>query len=149
MKYSCEILIDQPREKVTALFGNPENMKFWQKGFISLTPVSGELGKTGAKSKLKYEFGKRNLEMTETIVENGLPAEFHATFETKGVFNNQKNYFKVEGEKTRWISEAEFKCSGFMKVIAFLWGSKTFKKQSEVYMGDFKSFAEGAPKYGN
>lgn len=149
MKYLCEILIDQPREKVTELFGNPANMKFWQKGFKSLKLISGELGKTGAKSRLNYELGKRSLEMTETIIQNNLPEEFHATFETKGVFNNQRNYFTTEGEKTRWVSHAEFQCSGFIKVMAFFFGSGMFKKQSTQYMEDFKAFAEGNPPYGH
>ncbi|MFK7954108.1 MAG: hypothetical protein AB8B73_14765 [Ekhidna sp.] len=71
-----------------------------------------------------------------------------STYETKGIFNTQNNYFKEEGDKTRWISVSEFQCSGFMKVISFFFGEKTFKKQSQVYMYDFKAFAEGNPKYG-
>lgn len=148
MKYTSEILIDSPRSKVIVLFDNPDNMKYWQKGFKSLEHISGQPGKAGAKSKLKYEMGKRSVEMIETITERNLPETFHATYETKGVYNSQKNYFKEEGDKTRWISEAEFQCSGFMKIIAFFFGAFVFKKQSMDYMNDFKSLAEGNPKYG-
>jgi carbon monoxide dehydrogenase subunit G len=148
MKYSNEVIIDLPRRKVIELFDNPENMKYWQKGLVSFEHISGEPGKPGAKSQLKYQMGKRSVEMIETVTDRNLPEEFHGTYETKGIFNIQKNFFKDDGDQTRWISEAEFQCSGFMKVIAFFFGESTFKKQSQVYMDDFKSFAEGNPKYG-
>ena len=48
MKYTLEILIDQPREKVVELFDNPDNMKHWQEGFVSLTHISGTPGEIGA-----------------------------------------------------------------------------------------------------
>lgn len=149
MKYTCEIVIDKPREEVVKLFDNPDNMKYWQKGFVSLEHVAGEPGKTGAESILKYDFGNRKMELIETITFRKLPEEFHANFTTKGVVNIQKNYFKEEGGKTKWISEAEFKFSGFMKIMAFFMGKGPFKKQTTSYMEDFKSFAEGNPKYGN
>ena len=66
----------------------------------------------------------------------------HMTYDTKGVHNIQKNYFKDEGDKTRWVSETEFQFSGFgMKLMGFLMPG-AFKKQSFKYMQDFKAFAE-------
>ncbi|MEO9869976.1 SRPBCC family protein [Ekhidna sp.] len=148
MKYTCEITINRPKNEVGKLFGDPENMKFWQKGFQSKEVLSGDAGKVGAKTKLKYELGKRSLTMIETITHRNPPEEFHGIYETKGVRNLQKNFFKEEDGSTKWISESEFNCSGFMKVMAFFMGKSAFKKQSKVYMEDFKSFAEGNPKYG-
>lgn len=148
MKYSNEILIDLPRAQVIELFDNSDNMKFWQKGFVSFSTFEGEAGKVGAKAHLKYKMGKRDIEMVETITHRNLPEEFHGTYETKGVYNIQKNFFKEEDEKTRWISEAEFQFSGFMKLMAFLMGKKPFEKQSCEFLEDFKSFAEGNPRYG-
>ncbi|MFK7951466.1 MAG: SRPBCC family protein [Ekhidna sp.] len=73
MKYSNEIVIDLPRNKVIELFDNPENMKYWQKGLVNFECISGEEGKSGARSKLSYQMGKRSVEMVETIVENSFP----------------------------------------------------------------------------
>ncbi|MEQ9009514.1 MAG: SRPBCC family protein, partial [Ekhidna sp.] len=89
MKYTCEIVIDKPRDEVIKLFD------------------------------IKYDFGKRKMELIETITFRNLPDEFHGNYQTKGVVNIQKNYFKDEGQKTKWISETEFKFSGFMKLMAF------------------------------
>lgn len=149
MKYTNEIVIDQPRDKVIELFDNPDNMKYWQQGFISFSTFEGAPGEVGAKSNLKYKMGKREIEMVETILERNLPEAFHGTYETKGVYNIQKNYFKEEGNKTRWVSEAEFQFSGFMKLMAFFMGQKAFEKQSCKFQEDFKAFAEGNPRYGN
>jgi hypothetical protein len=149
MKYTCEIVIDKPREEVIKLFDNPDNMKYWQKGLVSFEHITGEPGKPGAESLLRYKMGKREIEMIETITYRSLPDEFHGNYVARGVTNIQKNYFKDEGDKTRWISEAEFKFSGFMKIMAFLMGKKAFQKQTQTYMEDFKAFAEGNPKYGD
>ncbi|WP_424962203.1 SRPBCC family protein [Ekhidna sp.] len=149
MKYTCEVVIDKPRDEVIKVFDNPDNMKYWQKGFESFEHVSGEPGKSGAESIIKYDFGNRKMELIETITFRQLPDEFHGNYTTKGVVNIQKNYFKEEDGKTRWISEAEFKFSGFMKIMAFFMGKKPFMKQTQAFMEDFKAFAEGNPRYGN
>lgn len=148
MKYTCEILIDKPRNEVIKLFDNPDNMKYWQKGLESFEQVSGETGKSGSESIIKYDLGKRKMQLIETITFRQLPDEFHANYSTKGVVNIQKNYFTEENGQTKWVSHAEFKFSGFMKIMAFFMGSGAFKKQTMSYMEDFKAFAEGNPKYG-
>ncbi len=142
MKYSKEIVIDLPREEVIAKMEDPNNFKHWQKGFISYKHLSGEPGHEKARSKLKYKMGKREIEMIETIEKNSLPKKLFVSYDAKGVFNKQKNYFEeVENNSTKWISDNEFECSGFMKIIAFLMPG-SFKKQTYKYMKDFKAFAE-------
>lgn len=149
MKYSNEIVIDKPRNEVVKLFNNSDNMKYWQRGLVSFEHLTGEPGKPGAESFLKYKMGKREMEMIETITYNNLPEEFHGNYIAKGAINIMKNYFHEESGQTKWVSVSEFKFSGFMKLMAFFMGTKSFKKQSFQFMEDFKSFAEGNPKYGN
>lgn len=142
MKYTIDITIDKPRAYVLELFDDPDNMKHWQEGFVSFEHLSGEAGKKGAKSLLKYKMGKREIEMIETITKRDLPNEFSGIYEAKGMWNEMKNYFiSVDPATTQWKSEIEFKFSGFMKIIAFLmpW---SFKKQSYKYLVAFKKFAE-------
>lgn len=142
MKYELHVDIDRPAEDVLEKMMNPENMKYWQRGFVSMTPITGKAGEEGAKSLLKYKMGNRNLEMTETITRVNLPDEIHCTYQANGVFNIQENYFTATENGTRWISVSEFKFNSiFMKVMGFfLPGS--FKKQSLRYMQDFKNYME-------
>ncbi len=142
MRYTCEIDINLPIEKVMALFDNPHHLKAWQPSLQLFEPLSGMAGQAGAKSRLVYQMGSRQIEMIETIIVRKWPDEFSATYEAKGVFNRQFNYFRRIGDrKTRWVSDCEFKFSGFMKLVAFFMPG-AFRKQSMLYLEQFKAFAE-------
>lgn len=142
MKYKVEIDIDLPRAKVIELFDSTENLYKWQEGLQSFDHVSGEPGQAGAKSRMVFKMGKREMEMFETITTRNLPDEFNGVYDAKGVHNVVMNRFvEVSPEKTRWESENEFQFSGFMKVIGFLMKG-AFPKQSMKYLTHFKDFAE-------
>ncbi len=142
MKFTVQKEIDLPIEKVVELFDNPENMKHWQPGLVSFEHLSGTPGQPGAKSRLRYKMGKREIEMIETITVRDLPREFSGTYEAEGVISTVKNFFKpVSENKTLYITENEFSFSGFMKVIGFLMPG-AFRKESQKYIEQFKEFAE-------
>ncbi len=142
MEYTLDIEIKLPRNEVVEKFDKEENIKHWQKGFVSMEHLSGEKGKTGATSKLTYKMGKREIEMIETITLHDLPEAMHLTFDAKNVYNIQENYFEeLPSGNTKWVSKNEFKFSGFMKLMGFLMPG-AFKKQSYAYMEDFRAFAE-------
>ncbi|RMA58048.1 SRPBCC family protein [Ulvibacter antarcticus] len=143
MKYTSEIQINLSREKVIEKLDNAKNMKHWQKGLIGYEFLSDDPKAVGAKMNLSYKMGKREIEMTETIIKNDFPKEFHAVYDAKGVHNIQKNYFsEVDANTTKWVSENEFQFGGLMmKVMGFLMPG-AFKKQSMKYLIDFKNFAE-------
>lgn len=145
MKYENQIDIALPLNKVIELFDNPNNLSKWQPGFVSFEHLSGEPGQVGAKSKLLYNMGKREVEMIETITKKDLPHSFAGTYEAKGVFNEIDNRFEaLDEQNTRWISTNVFKFSGFMKFMSlFMAGS--FRKQSYKFMELFKEFAESEP----
>jgi hypothetical protein len=143
MKYITEIVVHVPLVQFIKKLDDLENLKHWQKDFLSYTHLSGTPGQEGAQTELKYKMGKRELIMVETILNRNLPHEYHVTYDAKGVHNIQKNYFRaVDENTTKWISESEFEFSGFfMKVMGFLMPG-TFTKQPLNYLKDFKAFAE-------
>ena len=109
-------------------------------GLENFEPISGNPGQVGAKSRLKFKMGKREIEMIETITVKNLPDEFSGTYEVKGVFNIVKNKFvALPDNRTKYVSEQEFQFKGFMKCIGFLMPGM-FKKQSMKYLIDFKNF---------
>lgn len=143
MKYKNEVEINLPVDKVIQLFDDPDNLKHWQPGLLSFETISGKPGEPGAKARLRYKMGKRELEMIETIVKKDLPHEFSGTYEAKGVYNIISNRFIPAGEnKTRYVTENEFRFNGFMKIIGFLFPG-AFKKQTQKFLDQFKAFAEG------
>lgn len=143
MKYTIEIKIDLPRAEVIKKLDEPENIKHWQRGLIGYTLLQGPPGEEGATMELNYTMNKRNMTLVETIIKNDFPAELHATYETHGVQNIQKNFFHENPDgTTQWISESEFQFKGLgMKLMGWIFPS-AFKKQSRKYMTDFKNFAE-------
>ena len=142
MKYTIEIDIDLPINRVVELFDNTDNLKLWQPDLVSFQAISGIPGEVGAESKLVYKMGSREIEMTEVITIKDLPQKFSGVYETDNVWNLVENSFiVVSDEKTRWISKNEFKLSGFVKLMALLMPGM-FKKQSCKTLHQFKLFAE-------
>ena len=144
MKYSVERELDVPRDKVIALFEDRDGLFEWQEGLQSFDHVSGEPGHPSAVSKLRFKMGKREIEMTETIQDRALPDLFSAVYEADAVWNLVENHFTELPEgRTHWRIQTEFRCRGFMRVIAFLMPGM-FRKQTAKYMDLFKEFAERA-----
>ncbi len=142
MKYTVDILIKLPRNRVIELFDNPDNLFKWQPELKKFEPISGEPGQSGSKSRLVYDMNGRNLEMIETIIKYDLPEEFSATYDAKNVHNHVVNRFTEEGESlTRWSNENVFEFSGFMKLVGFFMKG-AFPKQTLKDMNSFKIFAE-------
>ena len=144
MKFTVKIKINLARNKVIELFDSTENLKKWQPILLSFEHQSGTPGEVGAKSHLQYKTGKREIEMVETITVKNIPDEFSGIYEAKGVWNEVKNYFyEVDKNTTKWVSENEFRCSGFMKIIAFFMPG-SFKKETMKYLEYFKEFSENS-----
>ncbi len=145
MKYTNEIEINKPIDKVIELFDNADNLSKWMEGLQSFEHISGTPGQVGAKSKLKFKVRNREMELIETVTVRNLPKEFSGTYEAangKGALNIVRNEFvKLSPTKTKYISESEFQFKGFMVVVAALMKG-AFKKQSLKYITNFKNFAE-------
>jgi uncharacterized membrane protein len=142
MEYAVELTIDLPRERVIELFDDPDNLPKWQEGLRSFEHISGELGQPGAKSRLLYDMGRRQVEMMETIEVRSLPDEFTGTYVADGVWNRVANRFFEQGDgTTRWQIDTEFRFSGFMKIMSLFMRS-AFPKQTRETMESFKAFAE-------
>ena len=97
MKYSCDVIINRPRDEVIAKFDSTENLYKWQPSLESFEHVSGEPAQVGGVSKLTYG-GKRTMTMKETITAREFPDSFDATYEAPGVVNPCHNVFEDLGD---------------------------------------------------
>jgi len=150
MHYTTEILIKKSLDEVIKKMDASENMKHWQEGFASAEHISGTPGAFGAKMKLNYDFGKRKMEIIETITKQEFPEEFHATYTTKGIRNIQQNFFNsTKDGHTEWVVKNEFQPTNFiMNAMLFLM-PRAFKKQTKTYMTNFKNFVENGTSISN
>ena len=144
MKFTCTVDIDLPLDRVVELYNNPDNMKYWQDGFISFEHVNGEPGKAGAQSHITYKMGKKEMVLLETIVKRELPHTFNGTYEGDFGKNTMNNTFsKLSDNKTRWRADLEYlQANGFiLKVMTKLFPG-IMKKQTQKWSDQFKAWAE-------
>ncbi|EPR73374.1 hypothetical protein ADIWIN_1404 [Winogradskyella psychrotolerans RS-3] len=143
MQYTTEILINKPISEVIKKFNSADNLKHWQEGLVSTEHISGIPNELGAKMKLNFSFGKRKMEIIETVTKQDFPNEFHATYATKGVRNIQENYFKAtENNITQWTSITDCQPTSFKISLMLFLIPSAFKKQTKTYMTNFKKFVE-------
>lgn len=147
MKFTCTVDIDKPREKVAQLFADPKYLTNYQDGFISKELLEGEAGQNGAISKMLYKQGKGQMELTETIVENNLPENFHAHYHHKHMDNTMHSQFiALSDTQTRYISEIEYTAfRGVLPKLMALLVPGLFKKQVQKWLQNFKVFVEKQP----
>jgi hypothetical protein len=97
--------------------------------------------------------GQRKMECVETITRrepadlHGIPKDSVVRFEREivggGMWTAVRDQLTEAGpETTLWVSESEYRFSGFlMRLVARLMPG-AFRKQAQQHMQDFKAFAE-------
>ena len=81
--------------------------------------------------------------MLETIIEKNLPEIFSAKYETKYATNIVRNSFEaLSSDITMMTSETEVNPHSFIVRLMSWLLPASFKKQSQVYLDNFKRFAE-------
>jgi len=142
MKYSSEILIRLPRNKVIEIFQNSDFLQKWQPGLKRFESLDGTPGEEGAQSKLVYESRKGDLVMTETIIKKQLPESIDKVYISQGVYNRVENRFtEQEFGVTIWQSVIYFRFRGIMMIMApFL--KRAFIQNTLLNMDRFKLYAE-------
>ena len=144
MKYKGYIDINKPQNKVADLFSNPKNNKEYQDGFLKKELISGQSGKDGAVSKMYYKFGKRDMELTETIIANRLPDSYEAFYHHPHMDNIMKCHFlPLNDNRTRYEYEFEYtRVSWILPKIMVTLFPAMFRKQGEKWVTQFKEFVE-------
>ena len=144
MTIKGSIDIKQARDHVVALFADPNNLKHYQDGFLRKELIKGAAGQDGAVSKMYYQYGKKEMELTETITSNRLPETFEAFYHHKHMDNTMKCSFEaLDTHSTRYTYDIEYTRINWVmpKLMAILFPG-VFRKQVEKWMRQFKEFAE-------
>ena len=144
MKFTGSVDINRPKDVVTSFFADPQYLKEYQDGFLRKELVSGNTGEDGAISKMYYQQGKHEMEITETIIANNLPDTFEGFYHHKHMDNTMKCTFVALSERqTRYESEIDYtRVSWVMpKLMAILFPGM-FRKQVQKWMDNFKAFVE-------
>lgn len=142
MKYTVEVEIDKPLNKVVEVFRNTENYYDWMKGLEDIELLKGTPGNEGAETMLHFTIGKRKMKMKEIVLRSNLPDSYLVSYNVKGVYNEVDNKFEsIDNNRTLYTTANYFRFSGLMKLFS-VFGKKSFTKQSLKYANDFKKFVE-------
>ncbi|WP_109302688.1 SRPBCC family protein [Aquimarina sp. AU474] len=144
MKYKGSLNIHQSRDKLVAIFMDASNLKEHQDGFVKKELEHGNVGENGAISKMYYKHGKRDMILTETILNNNLPQSFEAHYHHKHMDNTMKyTFIKIDEYQTRYDYECEYIRINWVlpKLMALVFPGM-YRKQVEKWMQQFKVFAE-------
>ena len=138
LHFTQEIEINAPLQDVIRLFADRDHLAKWQPGLIS----SEQLESSPPKYKHLFQFGRRKMNMTETITRHELPKHFDGYYEMKGVKNIVQNSFEKKDEQhTKWTCTNTFHFKGLMNLIApFM--KDNFRHQSWIIMKNFKGYCE-------
>ncbi|MBT8220448.1 MAG: SRPBCC family protein [Bacteroidia bacterium] len=144
MKFNGSKEILKPRDEVVKYFADPTYLGEYQDGFIRKELISGEAGKDSAVSKMFYKYGKREMELTETITKNDLPELFEASYHHVHMDNTmQCKFTALDTNRTLYEYEYEYTRINWIipKLIAIFFPS-VYRKQGEKWMQQFKEFVE-------
>ncbi|SDZ72578.1 hypothetical protein SAMN04487990_10115 [Bizionia paragorgiae] len=143
MKYTTTVIIDISLSEFVKILTDYNAIKYWQRGFISFEHISGNFSQVGATIKQNYDFGKGLISVTQTIKHSNLPHEIFLNYDSKGICTYQKNYFtELSENKIQWVCETRCFATNFKTRMLTLFMPGVFKKQTSIYLNDFKNYAE-------
>ncbi len=138
-RYRLETEINKPVEVVIRLFADRSHIPKWQPGLLSSELIESS---PHPKYKLVFQFGRRKMTMTETILRDELPRHFEGTYSMKGVYNRIHNSFTTtKSGTTMWTCDNEFRFKWLMSLVG-IFMKDDFVRQSKIIMSNFKRFAE-------
>jgi uncharacterized protein YndB with AHSA1/START domain len=142
VKFTSEVIVDRPRERVLELFTTPGNVPKWQPGVRESRLLSGQLGYPGARARVVIETHGLKLEMIETIVERRLPDVYTVRYDGRGFKNLVENCFYEDGPgRTRWVMSNTLEFSPLAAVASGVI-KDILAKQNHESMKRFKAWAE-------
>ena len=138
------ITIDKPVEKVWEKLMDPESLKHWLTGFVSMEHVSGEYGKPGSVSKLKFFERGKELDVTETVID--IKPNQQYTFNMTSIPFDVDTDIQLNsiGSSTEMTQTVQFFPKNFSMKLMMSVFKGAMKKRMEDELIRFKKYVETA-----
>ena len=82
MRYTLSNTINKPLEEVIEKFKDPDGVKHWMEGLQRIEHISGTPGEVGAKSDFYFLHKKKEMKISETILEQNLPRQIKFAYQS-------------------------------------------------------------------
>ncbi|WP_330270610.1 SRPBCC family protein [Lentzea sp. NBC_00516] len=137
MRFTKEIVLDQPIERVRVLTSDPAHVHHWQPDLVSITQHGENPGAAGSTATLTY----RKFSLEETVLA-ATADERTSRYETRGMVHTITNrYSAIDAHTTRLVCDSEIELSGLLKLGRKLL-EKSLREQSERNLDNFKAFID-------
>jgi uncharacterized protein YndB with AHSA1/START domain len=112
------VTVNAPVEKVWDIFINPDYLKHWLPGFVSIDHLDGEIGKQGSTHKMKFlERGKVS-EVIEEVLFVDPMKQYSFDMRNESFSTLADVHFISIGQVTEIIQAVQFSPKGiFMKLL--------------------------------
>ncbi|MDX3662677.1 SRPBCC family protein [Streptomyces sp. ID05-26A] len=137
MRFTKEIVLDQPIERVRVLTSDPAHLHRWQPDLVSITQHGQTPGAAGSTATLTY----RRFKLEETVL-TANAYERISRYETRGMVHTIANRYSVlDDRRTLLVCENEFQLSGLLRLGRRVL-EKSLREQVERNVGNFKAFID-------
>ena len=136
------VTVNSPVEKVWDIFMNPDHLKHWLSGFVSIEHLDGSIDKKGSSSKMKFIERGKELEVIEKVlfINPMQQYSFDMQHETLNTLTDVR--FISIGQVTEIIQAVQFTPKGiFMKLMTPLMKGE-MKKRMTNDLKNLKEFIE-------
>ncbi|MCK8060533.1 MULTISPECIES: hypothetical protein [unclassified Fusibacter] len=145
MKYTCEVMINKPRELVVEAYRNTEWLSYWYEGFVSIKPLMRNFGVAGSKAILKCEQNGEISEISAVVESVNEPESVTLRFQMENVWYRAiSELYEDDTEamvRTRWVQRIEFHFPGILAITSLL-NKKFYYNNTLRKMNRFKAFVE-------
>lgn len=139
MRFTSEVVLNQPIERVRVLTSDPAHLHRWQPDLVSITQHSETPGAAGSTATLTY----RKFTLEETVLA-ATADERISRYETRGMVHTISNrYTRIDDQRTKLVSDNELQLSGLLKLGRRVL-EKSLREQAERNLGNFKAFIDNA-----
>lgn len=149
MQYAIKtsVTINASPEQVWDKLMNPDNLKHWLTGFISIEHISGTPGNAGSISILKFKERRKEVEITETVVISNPCEHYDYGFRMENAeFSSDTNIRLVSfGTKTDLIQTVQLSPNSFILKLLMPLLKGSFERRTQTELMKLKSFIETNP----
>lgn len=139
MRFTKEIVLNQPIERVRVLTSDPAHVHEWQPDLVSITQHSDTPGAAGSTATLTY----RKFTLEETVLTANAD-ERTSRYETRGMIHTITNRYRaIDDRHTLLVCDSEIELTGLLKLGRKVL-EKSLREQSERNLDNFKAFIDSA-----
>jgi hypothetical protein len=145
MRSVVQVEIEMPKDRVVALYADPENSTEWMDDIDRYEAIRGKPGLPGSKYRLVPKHG--SMVFVATVLDNPSPDEVRLELEAPKVTVSVTGRFgSISAHRTRLTSVEVFQFKGMFSRLKGVLASAAIQRAHRRHMAAFARFAEAQSK---